>query len=43
MSKFAWQQMKLIERVRWLRYLDVFRGEELIDQWPTFQPGISLV
>ncbi len=26
--------------VRWLRYLDVFRGSELVDQWPTFQPGI---
>lgn len=26
--------------VRWLRYLDVFRGGELVDQWPTFQPGI---
>lgn len=30
------------DAVRWLAYLDVFRGGELIDQWPTFQPGIQL-
>ena len=29
--------------VRWLRFLDVFRGGELVDQWPTFQPGIRLI
>lgn len=28
--------------VRWLSRLDVFRGDELVDQWPTFQPGIRL-
>jgi D-serine deaminase-like pyridoxal phosphate-dependent protein len=28
--------------VRWLSNLDVFRGADLIDQWPTFQPGIRL-
>ncbi len=31
------------DAVRWLAYLDVFRGGELVDQWPTFQPGIRLV
>jgi hypothetical protein len=30
------------DAVRWLAYLDVFRGGELVDQWPTFQPGIRL-
>lgn len=30
------------DAVRWLAYLDVFRGGALIDQWPTFQPGIRL-
>ncbi len=30
------------DAVRWLAYLDVFRGAELVDQWPTFQPGIRL-
>ncbi len=30
------------DAIRWLRYLDVFRGGALIDQWPTFQPGISM-
>ena len=28
--------------VRWLARLDVFRAGELVDQWPTFQPGIRL-
>lgn len=31
------------DAVRWLAYLDVFRGGRLVDQWPTFQPGIRLV
>lgn len=31
------------DAVRWLRRLDVFRGGRLVDQWPTFQPGIGLV
>lgn len=30
------------DAVRWLAYLDVFRGDRLVDQWPTFQPGIRL-
>ena len=30
------------DAVRWLAYLDVFRGGQLVDQWPTFQPGIRL-
>lgn len=30
------------DAVRWLAYLDVFRGGRLLDQWPTFQPGIRL-
>lgn len=30
------------DAVRWLAYLDVFRGGQLLDQWPTFQPGIRL-
>lgn len=28
--------------VRWLSRLDVFRDGVLVDQWPTFQPGIRL-
>ncbi len=28
------------DAVRWLRRLDVFRDGELVDQWPTFQPGV---
>jgi D-serine deaminase-like pyridoxal phosphate-dependent protein len=30
------------DAVRWLAYLDVFRGGRLLDQWQTFQPGIRL-
>ncbi len=30
------------DAIRWLRYVDVFRGADLVDQWPTFQPGIAL-
>ena len=30
------------DAVRWLAYLDVFRGGQLVDQWPTFQPGIRM-
>ncbi|GJM13391.1 MAG: hypothetical protein DHS20C12_17940 [Pseudohongiella sp.] len=30
------------DAIRWLAYLDVFRGGALVDQWPTFQPGIRL-
>lgn len=30
------------DAVRWLAYLDVFRGEQLLGQWPTSQPGIQL-
>jgi D-serine deaminase-like pyridoxal phosphate-dependent protein len=30
------------DAVRWLAYLDVFRSGRLLDQWPTFQPGIRL-
>ena len=28
------------DAIRWLKYLDVFRGSRMVDQWPTFQPGI---
>jgi D-serine deaminase-like pyridoxal phosphate-dependent protein len=39
---FIFYQPWEADAVRWLAYLDVFRGSELIDQWPTFQPGIRL-
>lgn len=40
---FIFYQPWEADAVRWLAYLDVFRGAELVDQWPTFQPGIQLV
>ncbi len=39
---FIFYQPWEADAVRWLAYLDVFRGGELVDQWPTFQPGIKL-
>ena len=39
---FIFYQPWEADAVRWLAYLDVFRGGELVDQWPTFQPGIRL-
>jgi D-serine deaminase-like pyridoxal phosphate-dependent protein len=39
---FIFYQPWEADAVRWLAYLDVFRGEQLVDQWPTFQPGIRL-
>ncbi|MCG8413490.1 MAG: alanine racemase [Pseudomonadales bacterium] len=39
---FIFYQPWEADAVRWLAYLDVFRGEQLVDQWPTFQPGIQL-
>ncbi len=39
---FIFYQPWEADAVRWLAYLDVFRGGRLVDQWPTFQPGIRL-
>jgi D-serine deaminase-like pyridoxal phosphate-dependent protein len=39
---FIFYQPWEADAVRWLAYLDVFRGGRLVDQWPTCQPGISL-
>ena len=39
---FIFYQPWEADAIRWLRYLDVFRGGELMNQWPTFQPGIPL-
>lgn len=39
---FIFYQPWEADAVRWLAYLDVFRGGELVDQWATFQPGIRL-
>ena len=39
---FIFYQPWEADAVRWLAFLDVFRGGELVDQWPTFQPGIQL-
>ncbi len=38
---FIFYQPWEADAIRWLNRLDVFRGAELIDQWETFQPGIS--
>lgn len=40
---FIFYQPWEADAIRWLAYLDVFRGGQLVDQWPTFQPGIRLV
>ncbi len=40
---FIFYQPWEADAVRWLAYLDVFRGGQLVAQWPTFQPGIRLV
>lgn len=39
---FIFYQPWEADAIRWLAYLDVFRGEQLVDQWPAFQPGIQL-
>ena len=39
---FIFYQPWEADAVRWLAFLDVFRGAQLVDQWPTFQPGIRL-
>ncbi len=39
---FIFYQPWEADAIRWLKYLDVFRGDELVDQWLTFQPGIRL-
>jgi D-serine deaminase-like pyridoxal phosphate-dependent protein len=39
---FIFYQPWEADAVRWLAYLDVFRGGRLLDQWPTFQPGTRL-
>lgn len=39
---FIFYQPWEADAVRWLAYLDVFRGGLLMGQWPTFQPGIRL-
>jgi hypothetical protein len=39
---FIFYQPWEADAVRWLAYLDVFRGGQLVDQWPTCQPGIRL-
>lgn len=39
---FVFYQPWEADAIRWLRYLDVFRAEKLVDQWSTFQPGSAL-
>jgi D-serine deaminase-like pyridoxal phosphate-dependent protein len=39
---FIFYQPWEADAVRWLAYLDVFRGGQLVDQWPTLQPGVRL-
>jgi D-serine deaminase-like pyridoxal phosphate-dependent protein len=39
---FIFYQPWEADAVRWLAYLDVFRGGQLVDQWATSQPGIRL-
>lgn len=39
---FIFYQPWEADAVRWLAYLDVFRGGLLVGQWATFQPGIKL-
>lgn len=42
LGDFIFYQPWEADAVRWLAYLDVFRGEQLLGQWPTFQPGVQL-
>ncbi|MEQ1855806.1 MAG: alanine racemase [Longimicrobiales bacterium] len=39
---FIFYQPWEADAVRWLAFLDVFRGGRLVDQWPTSQPGVRL-
>jgi len=39
---FIFYQPWEADAVRWLAYLDVFRGGQLLDQWKTSQPGTRL-
>lgn len=38
---FIFYQPWEADAIRWLKVLDVFRGARLVDQWPTFQPGVA--